>query len=56
MILYCKVCNKVKKFGKWIDTPEELGEVIKDAKVATSTLCPHCQSNVLDVNRKAQDR
>ncbi len=46
MVLQCQACNKVKKFGKWIEVPESLGEILNDIKVI-KMLCPQCQGNVL---------
>ncbi len=46
MILQCQACSKVKKFGNWVDVPEELIGIIKDVKVI-KMLCPQCQGNVL---------
>ncbi len=46
MILQCQACSKVKKFGNWVDVPEELIGIIKDIKVI-KMLCPQCQGNVL---------
>lgn len=48
MILQCKACNKVKKFGEWVDVPRDLGEIINDIKVI-KMLCPHCQGNALSM-------
>ncbi len=49
MIIQCRACSKIKKFGEWIEIPEALHEVIKDVNVTTHTLCPHCQGNVLSM-------
>ncbi len=46
MILQCQGCNKVKRFGEWIEVPEELCKIMEDIKVI-KMLCPQCQGNVL---------
>lgn len=48
MVLQCQACNKVKKFGEWIEVPKDLGEIINDIKVI-KMICPQCQGNVLSV-------
>lgn len=48
MILQCQACNKVKKFGDWIEVPEGLNGIINDIKVI-KMLCPQCQGGVLFV-------
>ncbi|MFQ5862694.1 MAG: hypothetical protein ACE5IC_06185 [Candidatus Brocadiales bacterium] len=48
MILQCQACSKVKKFGEWVEVPEDLSGIIKDIKVI-KMLCPQCQGNVSSV-------
>ncbi|MFQ5956162.1 MAG: hypothetical protein ACE5KK_00120 [Candidatus Brocadiales bacterium] len=48
MILKCQACSRIKKFGEWVEIPEELSEIIEYVKVI-KMLCPQCQGNVLSM-------
>ena len=51
MILQCSACEKVKKFGEWVDVPEGLSELVTgDVTVIIKTLCPRCQNKLLSVS------
>lgn len=54
MLLKCQACNKVKKFGEWVEIPEALNEALKDCDVTTNTLCPHCQGNGVSMSSLEQ--
>lgn len=48
MILECGLCNRVKKFGEWIDTSIEFRELVKETGVeVVHVVCPHCEGGVL---------
>jgi hypothetical protein len=50
MVLECKVCKRVKKFGEWIEASYEFRELVREIGVeVTYVVCPHCEEEVLAV-------
>lgn len=51
MLLECKVCNRVKKFGEWIDTSLEFRTLVRETGVdVIHVVCPHCEEEALTVS------
>jgi hypothetical protein len=50
MVLECRLCGRVKKFGEWVEVSVEFRELVKE--VGTEVLhiiCPRCEEAVLVV-------
>ncbi|HHT9130925.1 MAG TPA: hypothetical protein ACFYED_00360 [Candidatus Tripitaka californicus] len=48
MLLECKVCDRVKKFGEWIDTSLEFRALVRETGVdVIHVVCPHCEEEAL---------
>ncbi len=44
MVLECRLCGKVKKFGEWVETSTEFKELVKEVGVEVAYLmCPQCE-------------
>ena len=43
MLFECKLCNRVKKFGEWVEAPLEFGELAREIGVEVIyVVCPYC--------------
>ncbi|HHT9152720.1 MAG TPA: hypothetical protein ACFYEM_04215 [Candidatus Hypogeohydataceae bacterium YC40] len=50
MVLECRLCNKVKKFGEWIEATSEFKELVKEVGAeVVRVVCPQCEEGVLSV-------
>ncbi|MFN3466360.1 MAG: hypothetical protein ACK4WF_01500 [Candidatus Brocadiales bacterium] len=48
MVLECGLCNRVRKFGEWVDTSIEFKELVRETGVeVVRVVCPHCEERVL---------
>lgn len=51
MLLECKVCDRVKKFGEWIDASLEFRALVRETGVdVIHVVCPHCEEEALTVS------
>lgn len=51
MVLECKSCNRVKKFGEWIEASFEFKELVREIGVdIVYVVCPHCEEEILSVD------
>lgn len=42
-VFECRLCNRIKKFGEWIDASLEFRELVRETGVEVMhVVCPHC--------------
>lgn len=55
MIFECRLCNRVKKFGEWIEPSFEFKELVKEIGVETvHVVCPRCEKEVLSASAQRE--
>ncbi len=51
MLLECKLCNRIKKFGEWIEASFEFRELMREVGVdVIHVVCPNCEEEALSVS------